>query len=242
MQFLQHLQQSDPSGASAKFFYDNWVKKQPGVVVNTGDKVETAFGVETGKLDAARNAETFKDVSNAAGSIPSMVEAYKMVPRSATGWGAYQVAGVARIVGKLGYKPGKDLAADTQVMVKLLRDGVIAQLQTRALGSGTAVSDPDRVFMERQSAADITLEPTTIKKIIRINMGLALEKMISTKLEYQQQMATYPQAAQQIQGKIDMIDRKMAQPWTDYWKMISKEQEMESGSTGDVVNSLFPAR
>jgi hypothetical protein len=96
--------------------------------------------------------------------------------------------------------------------------------------------------MERQSAADITLEPTTIKKIIRINMGLALEKMISTKLEYQQQMATYPQAAQQIQGKIDMIDRKMAQPWTDYWKMISKEQEMESGSTGDVVNSLFPAR
>jgi hypothetical protein len=220
-----------------------FLDKQPGVVVNTGDKVESAFGIETGKLDATRNAEIFKDVANASASIPAMTEAYKYVDRAFTGFGANQLVGLARAAGATGFKPVGDKVADTQTMLKLLREQTLAYLQTRALGSGTAISDKDREFMERQSAADITMEPLAIKRIIRINMGVALEKMISTKIELQQQMQTYPEptSQRQIQGKIDMIDRKLADPWTQYWKIYSQEQKNETDPNA-IMNSLFPTR
>jgi hypothetical protein len=243
MQFIQSLVASGNT-AGAQFFYDNWVKKQPGVVVNNiPGKVETAFGVKTGELDATRNAEIFKDVANASASIPAMTEAYKYVDRAFTGFGANQLVGLARAAGATGFKPVGDKVADTQTMLKLLREQTLAYLQTRALGSGTAISDKDREFMERQSAADITMEPLAIKRIIRINMGVALEKMISTKIELQQQMQTYPEptSQRQIQGKIDMIDRKLADPWTQYWKIYSQEQKNETDPNA-IMNSLFPTR
>lgn len=244
-EFMRHLSQVDPSGQAAKFFYDNWVKKQPGVVVNVGDKGETAFSVETAKLAAQRAGEVKKGAFDAAGSMPSMMEAYKLVPRAATGFGANQLVALARIAGQAGYKPGKDLAADTQTMVKLLRDQTLAYLQTRALGSGTAVSDKDREFMERQSAADPTMEPTAIKRIIRINMGLALERMISAKMELQQNLQTYPETATRTQSDINLIDKKLQPIWNEYWKMLSKEQKEEAEARVDVTGTadmLLPAR
>jgi hypothetical protein len=224
--------------------YWEMVGPKPGVTVNNiPGKVETAFGVETSKLDATRNAETFKDVNNAAASLPAMTEAYKYVDRAFTGFGANQLMALARAGGATGFKPVGDKVADTQTMLKLLREQTLAYLQTRALGSGTAISDKDREFMERQSAADITMEPLAIKRIIRINMGVALEKMISTKMEYQQQQQTYPDptSTRQIQGKIDMIDRKLLEPWTQYWKIYSQEQKNETDPNA-IMNSLFPTR
>jgi hypothetical protein len=243
MQFMQHLQQADPSGASAKFFYENWVKKQPGVVVNTGDaKAESAYAVETAKSDVAVQAESIKQANLAAKSFPAMSEAYKLVPRSITGFGAQQVLTLARIAGAVGFKPSNDAAADTQTLGKLMGNNVLAKLQTRALGSNTAVSEGDRIFMERNAGYDITLTPQAIKRIIRIEMGLNLETMLSAKLELQQAFKDRVESRGVIQGKIDLIDKKFNPLWNEYWKVMSQEQKEESGSAGDVVNSLFPAR
>jgi hypothetical protein len=233
MQFLQHLAQKDPG--AAKFFYENWVKKQPGVVVNnlTGQQ-ETAHGTQTGKNIADRSAELYKDANNAAASIPSMTEAYKLVPRTPAGFGANQAVFMHRVLGRLGVQVSKEAASDSQVMIKLLRDQTLKLLETRALGSGTAVSEKDREFMERQSAADLTLEPDAIRRIVRINMGAALERMMSTKLELEQEQRDFP-ATKGIQGRIDTITRKLHQPWSEYWKMIAEEQRRESELKASVL-------
>lgn len=244
-QFMQHLSQVDPSGGAAKFFYDNWVKKQPGVVVNTGDKVENAFGVEMAKSDVAAQGEATKAATQAASSFPSMVEAYGLIDRSLTGFGSKQVLALARAAGAVGFKPGKDIAADTQTLSKLLRDGVIAQLQTRALGSGTAVSDADRNYMEQIQGADLTQEPGAIKRIIRINVGLGIEKMVTAKMLLEQQMQDHPESAGVLKGKISLIEKQMAPIWNQYKKMLAKETEqaaeaqMKAGPEGD---KFFPAR
>jgi hypothetical protein len=38
-----------------------------------------------------------------------------------------------------------------------------------------------------------------------------------------------------------MIDRKMADPWTQYWKIYSQEQKNETDPNA-IMNSLFPTR
>jgi hypothetical protein len=235
MQFLQHLQQADPSGASAKFFYDNWVKKQPGVVVNnlTGQQ-ETEHGKKTSENIANRSAELYKDANNAAASMPSMMEAYKLVPRTPAGFGANQAVFMHRVLGRLGIQVSKEAAADSQTMIKLLRDQTLKLLETRALGSGTAVSEKDREFMERQSAADLSLEPDAIRRIIRINMGAALERMISTRLELQQEQRDFP-ATKGIQGRIDMINRKLEPVLSEYWKMRAEEDKREAQLKMDIL-------
>lgn len=242
-QFMQHLNSLDP--AAAQFFYENWVKKQPGVVVNTGDKVETAYGTEMAKSDVQAQAKMVDESKTAAASFPAMAEAYKLVDKSFTGFGANAILGLSRAANATGFKPTGDKVADTQTMVKLLRDGVIAQLQTRALGSGTAVSDADRVFMERQAGADITVDPTTIKRIIRINVGTAIERMVTVKKELEQAKIDHPESARILDGKIKMIESRMKPIWDQYQNMLGDEAKMDAttrmqaGSSGD---QLFPAR
>jgi hypothetical protein len=220
---FQFMQQLPPE--LAKFFYDNWVKKQPGVVVNTGDKVETAYGTEMAKTDVQAQAKMVDESKTAAASFPAMAEAYKLVDKSFTGFGANALLGLSRAANATGFKPTGDKVADTQTMVKLLRDGVIAQLQTRALGSGTAVSDADRVFMERQAGADITVDPTTIKRIIRINVGTAIERMVTAKLELEQAKIDHPESARILDGKIKAIESRMKPIWDQYQNMLGDDSE-----------------
>jgi hypothetical protein len=220
--------------------YRTMITPQPGTVVNVGDKVQSAHAVETAKLDAGAEQESYKNAGLAASSIAPMAEAYKLVNRSFTGFGANQLVGLARLAGVAGFKPSGDRAADTQVMMKLMGNNVLAKLQTRALGSNTAVSEGDRKFMERNAGYDITLQPSAIKRIIRIEMGINLEKMITTKLELQKAMTTYddPDSRRQLQGKIDLIDSKLAQPWNEYWKIYSQEQAEETSGSNIDPNAI----
>lgn len=243
--FAQHLMQIDPSGKATKFFIDNWVNKPGTVINNIPSKVESAYGTELAKSDVAGQQIQVKAAQDAVSAFPSMSEAYKLVDKSFTGFGANQALGIARAANLTGWKPSKDRVADTQTLVKLLREGVIAQLQTRALGSGTAVSDADRVFMERQAGADITLNPETIKRIIRINVGTGIEKMVSAKMELEQAMVDHPESQKILQGKIKLINQQIKPIWEQYRKMLGQEAQNDATTmmnAGPAGNSLFPAR
>jgi hypothetical protein len=136
-------------------------------------------------------------------------------------------------------------AADTQTLTKLLRDGVLTQLQTRALGSGTAVSDADRNYMESVQGADLTLEPEAIKRIVRINVGLGIERMNSAKLLLQQQLQDHPEAGGVLNGKIKVIDTKLKPIWKQYQEMLADEAKRQAQgrmNVGVMADSLFPAR
>lgn len=246
-QFVQHLAQLDPTGQAAKFFVDNWVKK-PGVTVNNNAaKAETKFATEMATGDVAAQEDIVKQANQAAASFPSMNEAYNLFKSGnvIAGMGAKQVLGINRVLATMGVDTAKNKVTDTQTATKLLRDGVLAQLQTRALGSGTAVSDADRNYMEQVQGADLTQQPDAIKRIIRINVGLGVERMVSAKMLLEQQVQDHPESKNVLQGKIKLIERKMAPVWKQYQTMLTEETKQQSQTqmnVGGTANQLFPVR
>jgi len=244
--FAQKLATVDP--ALAKFFIDNWVNKGPQTVVNNmPGKVETAFGVEMAKGDVKMQGDALEAAQKASSSFPSMKEAYDLFQKGTViaGLGAKPVLQVNRVLAAMGYDSATIKAADTQTAMKLLRDGVLAQLQTRALGSGTAVSDKDREYMESVQGADLTMQPDAIKRILRINVGLAIEKMVSAKMLLEQQMVDHPESQAVLKGKLNLIEKKLTPIFDAYMKMKAEEAKTEARlqmQTAPTVDQLFPVR
>lgn len=229
-EFAQHLMQVDPSGKSAKFFMDNWVpQKGPQTVINNiPAKGATKFSETLGDEQAKEVMDVQKQARTATQSIPALKEAYGLVDKSITGLGANQILALARVAGTV-YKPSGDRVADTQTMVKLLREQTLAYLQTRALGSGTAVSDKDREFMERMSGADITLDPAAIKRIIRVNVGSTIMKVQDAISTLRDRARDYPDNAAQLQAQANSMEKRLQPMWMEYAKMINGESGYVNG-------------
>jgi hypothetical protein len=169
---------------------------------------------------------------NARGAIqmaPLLDEAYKLVApgRAFSGFGANTLLNLARVAGAAGFQPSKDRVADTQTMLKLLREQTLVYLRSRDLGSGTAVSDGDRLFMERQSGADPSLDAATIKRTVRINIGSQLMKSQEAIADLRDQALAYPANATQLNRKAEALDRKLAPIRARYYQMLQAEDVSE---------------
>ena len=241
MEYFKQLLARNP--AEAKFYYETFLKKQPQTVVNNiPQKGETKFSEQLGENDANAIKLGEETAASTHNGFPAMAEAYKLVNRSFTGFGANQILQLARVAGTAGFKPSKDKVADTQTMVKLLRDQTLAYLQTRALGSETAVSDKDREFMERQSAADITLDPQSIKRIIRVNVGTGIEKTEAVIQTLKQAQVAYPSNAQQLEAKRIRLQKQVDEQWKVYRQMLKDEeaaQKMTQQRLGGTADAIF---
>jgi hypothetical protein len=185
-------------------------------------------------------SEYEKQSSTQAQSFPAMLEAYRGVGKAFTGWGANQVQSLGRVVNALGgnFKVSGKSVEDSQTVLKLLREQTLAYLQTRALGSGTAVSDKDREFMERMSGADLTLEPATIKRIIRINVGTGIARQVEAIEALMAAANANPAEANQLRAKAFRLQRKLDPIWAEYGKMQKAEAEAEDVNVNDVMKAL----
>jgi hypothetical protein len=205
---------------------------------------QTAFSTQYGENAANAVSDIEKQALTQSQSFPALSEAYKLVGKSFTGFGANQVVGLGRVVNALGgnFKPGGKSVEDTQTLLKLTREQTLAYLQTRALGSGTAVSDKDREFMERQSAADITLEPTSIRRIIRINVGSGIMRMTDAITALREAAMGNPAEAAQLNQKAFTLQKRLDPIWAQYAKMLKDEDQMSGVDVNGVLNSAFPVR
>jgi hypothetical protein len=234
-EYLKRLAERDPQ--QALLYKQLFLDKQPSTVINNiPQKGATQFAETLGKMQAEQLMEGEKQARTAAGSFPAMTEAYGLVDKSFTGYGANTLLALARVAGQAGFKPGKDKTADTQTMLKLLREQTLAYLQTRALGSGTAVSDKDREFMERMSGADITLDPQSIKRIIRVNVGSSVMRMQDAIADLRDQAMAYPENARQLNAKAEAIQRRMNPIWKRYSDMLALEASFDAGLRSRIGN------
>jgi hypothetical protein len=240
-EYYQRLLSRDPKQAA--LYRTLFLDPKPSTVINNiPSQGESEFSKELAKAQVATLSKGEAEARSSSQAYPAMVEAYKLVDRSFTGFGANQLLAMARVAGAVGFKPSKDKVADSQTLMKLTRDQTLAYLQTRALGSGTAVSDRDREFMERQSAADLTLDPQSIKRIIRINIGTGIMRMKEAIDDLHDQAMAYPQNARQLNQKAAAIQRTYNVQWGQYTAMLKEEEKAQTAAPAEVVNSLFPVR
>jgi hypothetical protein len=204
---------------------------------------ETAFSKQYNENAANQLSDVEKQAATQGQGFPSLLEAYKLVGKSFTGFGANQVVGLGRAVNALGgnFKVSGKSVEDTQTLLKLTREQTLSYLQTRALGTGTAVSDQDRIFMERMSGADITLEPTTIKRIIRINVGTGIMRMTDAIQALQEAALQNPAEAPKLRAKAFNIQKKLDPIWAEYAKMIKAEAEMDDINPNAIRQQILDA-
>ena len=237
MEYYQRLLGRDPQQAA--LYKTLFLDPKPSTVINNiPAQGETEFSKELAKAQVQLLSKGEEEARKSVQAFPAMKEAYSLVGKAFTGFGANQLVTLARVAGAAGFKPGKDKAADSQALLKLTRDQTLAYLQTRALGSGTAVSDRDREFMERQSAADLTLEPTSIKRIIRINVGSGIMRMQEAIQDLRDQAMAYPMNAPQLNAKANALERQLAPIWQSYGQMLKNEEQADAQQ----ADQLFPTR
>jgi hypothetical protein len=212
--------------------------------LNTGNKVETAYGVEGAKADVAERTTALTSARAAAQGFPSLNEAYRLLQKGnvVTGVGSKPILGIHRVLSSMGIKPSEDAVEDTQVASRLLYEGVAAQLQARTFGSGTAVSENDRKAAEGMAGVDFSANLGSLKKITRINVGLSIEKMIGATMLLDQQMQSHPDGTRDLTIKKKSIEAQLYGPkgskenptpgsiWGQYLEMLAKE-------TGDEVKA-----
>lgn len=220
-QAYQQLLQSGQTEKAAEF-RKFFLEKQPGVQVNVNSGEN-----QHAKAIADVNAGFYKtaiETANAAYQLmPSIVNASNLVDKSFTGAGANARLNVARMLSVFGVKSEGDQAADTQTLKRLAQENTLAFLGTRALGSGTAVSDKDREYMQSLSGENITLEPTSLKRIFRINFGTQIMKVQEAIKEVRQQAFDYPNDASQLNARADQLERQLHPMFKQYSKMIQAE-------------------
>lgn len=228
VQEFQHYQgllaagKTDEAAEYRKLF----LEKQPGVQVNVNSGEN-----QHAKAIADVNAGFYKtaiETANAAYQLmPSIANASNLVDRSFTGAGANARLNVARMLSVFGVKSEGDQAADTQTLKRLAQENTLAFLGTRALGSGTAVSDKDREYMQSLSGENIALEPVALKRIFRINFGTQIMKVQEAVKEIRQQAFDYPNDANQLNARADQLERQLHPMFKQYSKMIQDEGRVQ---------------
>lgn len=227
-EYYQRLLRTDPERAAMfKTFY---LDPKPGTqITNIQGQGESEFSKKWAEAQVKVLTQGEENARGAIQMTPLLDEAYRLVApgKAFTGYGANTLLNLARVSGAVGFQPGKDRAADTQTMLKLLREQTLVYLRSRDLGSGTAVSDGDRLFMERQSGADPTLDAATIKRTVRINIGSQLMKAQEAVADLRDQALAYPANATQLNRKAEALERKLAPIRHRYAQMLEAEDASE---------------
>ena len=143
------------------------IKASKGPLVSIGGEnaLTKAIGKKAGEQIVAN-----KDLAvKASDSIRNANEAIKLLNEGViTGFGADFIVNAGRAAKRLGFDVGTNIE-NTQAFAANQGKAVLDILGSGALGSGTGISDNDRLFAKQIAAGDITLDEKSIRRIIALN-------------------------------------------------------------------------
>lgn len=223
-----------PNQAVAKEF----LGPRAGVTVNN-NLGTNAYTQERGKTLATGDATATETASKGINQIAANVNARNLVDSSFTGPGAKAKLQAARFLQALGLPVAKDETVNTQELIRYAQGGTIALLGSRALGSGTAVSDADRTYMQSIAGEDITRDPKALKKIFRINTGAQVMQVEETINQLRQRALQEPQDATSLNADANTLENRLKPQLKRYADMLLQE---EGGGTQRVKDFLESVR
>lgn len=169
----QRLKQTDAQ-AAREFGLMTGIIKPP---KDPGQPESDEFTKEGLKARAKDLVEQRGRVQTAMKALGQTKEASAIVDRVKLGLGTTALLHANRLLGTAGLSVGGERATDLQTLLNLMNRETLALLQTKALGSGTGISQKDLEFAQRVSGADVALEENTVRNILRLNVLARLAEL-----------------------------------------------------------------
>jgi len=156
----------DISGKGGQFKKD--IASQ--VNVKTG---ESSLAKEVSKRFAGSLVDNFDSVQGMVVSLPSFVEAERIVndpnAQMFTGAAADVATSFGSFLSSVGFEGATDPTANTQAFTSAMGNEVLNILGSGALGAGTGISDKDKEFAAKIAGGSATLDRKAIKRIMSLN-------------------------------------------------------------------------
>jgi hypothetical protein len=156
--------------------YAAMIKKETtanGQTINVGDQT-SEFVKGLGKGQSAEVLDTQKAAKGAANQLDTIAEGEKLLNSGMyTGTGATFQTSIGQALQKLGFTAKDDAASNAQTYGAIM--GKQVGEMVKQFGSGTSISDGDRIYAERMAAGDINLDEQALRKILRINKEASLK-------------------------------------------------------------------
>lgn len=138
-----------------------------GIKIETGDKVDAAFGKEFGNVAAKRldtSFEVAQSKQNAVRSIDAATEDLKAGIHS--GSLANIDVGMAKLGRALGMGDVDPRTVHSEAFENTMKRQVLAM--AKSLGTGNGFTDTDREFVKSMTGANLTLEPESILRLMNL--------------------------------------------------------------------------
>jgi hypothetical protein len=149
------------------------VDKRNVMTQNAGGRFESQFNKTMGGEFATQLLTNFDTVQGMTTSLPSFVEAERLIndPNTEmfTGPLANVMVAMGGVLSSAGFKAAEDPTANTQQFAALMGNETLNIMSSGALGVGTALSDNDLKFAKAVVAGEITLDRQAIIRVMRIN-------------------------------------------------------------------------
>jgi len=144
-----------------------------GQTINVGDQTPQ-FNKSLGEAQAKKVVESQTAAKGAANQLDTIAEGEKLLNSGMyTGTGATFQTSVGQALQKMGFTAKDDAAANAQAYGAIM--GKQVGEMVKQFGSGTSISDGDRIYAERMAAGDINIDEQAMRKILRINKEAALK-------------------------------------------------------------------
>lgn len=228
--------QGTPNEAIGKEFLGP--PKPASTVVNVDTKGRTAYAEARGKGLAEGDIKAGDTANQNFTALASNFNAMNLVDKAYTGAGAQLKLDAARVLKALGRQPTNNLIENTQELIRYGQSGTVALLGTRALGSGTAVSDADRQYMRQVSGEDITRDPAALKKIFRINSGAEVMQIEETINQLRQRSQAYPEEAVSLNADAKTLENRLRPMLQRYTNMLIQEEHGSTQRVKDFIENV----
>lgn len=182
--------------------------------------------------------DALKGIQKNRALYPAMAEARTLVPKIISGAGANFKLALTKGLSALGGTESGNLAADTETYSRLAKQITIGYLGSRDLGSGNAVSNNDLRFMQQMSGEDITREPETLKRTLRIGFGKNLMEDQDRIDNIRQEALDNPARAAVLNRRATNEERQLQGNWNTYVGMLLEEQGANSEHVQGVLQRL----
>jgi hypothetical protein len=144
-----------------------------GQTINVGDQTPQ-FNKSLGEAQAKKVVESQTAAKGAANQLDTIAEGEKLLNSGMyTGTGATFQTSVGQALQKMGFTAKDDAASNAQAYGAIM--GKQVGEMVKQFGSGTSISDGDRIYAERMAAGDINIDEQAMRKILRINKEAALK-------------------------------------------------------------------
>jgi hypothetical protein len=174
------------------------------VSVTVGGKQQTELESSIGQ-GLAKDAFTGRAAANDASAILNTIaEGRKILDDGmVTGFGADFIVGFDQFLKKAGFNFGGNASANSQTYVSQMANNVGKLI--KQFGSGTGLSDQDRIYAQRMAGAEITLDEQSLRKILFLGdkyarMGMRQHNKFIDKLnitdETKETLKVYPASNQ----------------------------------------------